>query len=1020
MLQILISKLGGLMNRAIYHMPFSRDLKLSVVDANNLTALYEECMATSGVLLVQPEHILSFKLMGIERLISDKRNVAQPLLSTQEFFDNTTRDIVDESDENFSVKFELVYTMGTQKGIELSPERWKIIQEIFSLISVYAGNLKEKLPESVEIHRHESGRFPRVRLLRDDAANQLLQSLAQHILEHGLAGLHIRNQPPKVQAAVMRYITETDANLSSADTKLVENSKLWTDFTKPALFLVRGLFAGGILKFALTSKRWRVNYGLDSERKPHTRLAVPYKSKDSPSLRSEFSHPDVVIIFTLLSYYYSGLSDEELFDSFAHVMNSDQSTVEFDEWVRTSSPDLPAAFRRLAGVSIKDRFLCRKSIFPHMRYSKSAIDYYLCHLVFPKEMKEFPHKISASGWDIGAKKANTTTGFSGTNDTSHLLPLSVSNLDLPSQTHTNALVLGYLLRDETSVELLSPSTGTDTTDAGHLLDSVGRMKPEVRVILDVGAFILEMNNLEVSRKWLSMSPTAQAVIFFQGEELSVLDRNQHIEPLQTSPFAKQLHLCMVYLDEAHTRGTDLKLPRSYRAAVTLGANLTKDRLVQACMRMRKLGKGQSVVFMVPPEISTKINEFKDHPGPIKATDVLCWSIFETWRDLSRSMPLWAMQGLQFEKHKGLIHGTSTKKEEAQKFLEDESQSLEVRYRPEKAGEKIRVEALKLDMSSGNVERILERCSAYETKSFRSASLHEEQEVSLMSNSDDSLDTNSAQRELAPELEEEKQVQRPPSMLPFPHNLDAQILSLVKTGRLPEQPTALKPAFQALTSTSAAKLFELAQFPRALWVTYDFMHTVQAPRGLSKDAFITDSYQRPVQWVLSIPHETKETIQGLVIISPFEANLLYPIIRETAKVTLHLFSARSNASFIPLDHLTLYNVGREFDPSSVSSSLRAQLNLFAGSLYFRSLGEYQILCRYLGLLQAKAQQGQEVSADGFITPPVGIWKLRKSPVPFLRVLLMKIRKEGEGMERTHMGKVLGGIRLSEHDFDGLEG
>jgi hypothetical protein len=47
-----------------------------------------------------------------------------------------------------------------------------------------------------------------------------------------------------------------------------------------------------------------------------------------------------------------------------------------------------------------------------------------------------------------------------------------------------------------------------------------------------------------------------------------------------SPFAEQLDQCLVFLDEAHTRGTDLKLPTYYRAVVTLGTALTKDRLVQ--------------------------------------------------------------------------------------------------------------------------------------------------------------------------------------------------------------------------------------------------------------------------------------------------------------------------------------------------------------------------------------------------------------------------------------------------------
>lgn len=72
-----------------------------------------------------------------------------------------------------------------------------------------------------------------------------------------------------------------------------------------------------------------------------------------------------------------------------------------------------------------------------------------------------------------------------------------------------------------------------------------------------------------------------AIVFVNdSDEICVLDRNGRIEPLQTSPFAKQLEACYVFLDEAHTRGIDLKLPLSYRAAVTLGPSITKDKLVQ--------------------------------------------------------------------------------------------------------------------------------------------------------------------------------------------------------------------------------------------------------------------------------------------------------------------------------------------------------------------------------------------------------------------------------------------------------
>ncbi|KAJ4362799.1 hypothetical protein N0V95_001291 [Ascochyta clinopodiicola] len=997
MLQMLVDKLGGLLNRRIYHMPFSRDLRLNEGDAEVIREMCEECMAHRGVLLVQPEHILSFKLMGIECLLTDRPGTARVLLDTARWFDDVSRDIVDESDENFSVKFELIYTMGSQRSVGFAPDRWLLIQEVLSLIPRLATQVKNVLPLSIEVEHGDDCRYPRVRILRDDGAEALLDSLVQHIVKYGMTGLPIRNQPPGIQEAVIRYISTTE--LSAEEAHTVEQNRFWTPATKESLLLVRGLIAGGVLRFSLTQKRWRVNYGLDASRTPGTKLAVPYKAKDFPSTRSEFSHPDVVILLTLLSFYYGGLNDDELFDSFVHLLNSDQSTIHYDDWVRTAAPGIPTAFRQLSGVSIRDRIMCIQQVFPYLRYSRAAINYYLTYLVFPRAMKEFPSKLSASGWDLGTVKKHPTTGFSGTNDTLHVLPLAVKHLDLPSQSHTNALVLSYLLQPETSVEQLpAKKMGTD---AEHLLAVIDSMQPEVRVVLDVGALILEMDNTEVARCWLSrrQDDRTEAVVFFRDEELSVLDIHGRIESFQTSPFAKQLARCLVYLDEAHTRGTDLKLPRGYRAAVTLGANLTKDRLVQACMRLRKLGKGQSVVFVAPEEVSTKISERtqRQHGAIITVIDVLCWSIGETWHDLSRSMPLWAVQGHRYERHKNLLDGAETNLAQAQSFLEDEAQSIEDRYKPVTGTTS---QFAGWDLTNPCIMQLISRCLEFGAVGINSATLQEEQE-----------------RELSPEIEEERQIERPPRMTAEKHQIHPDLTHLARTGVLRNPSSACEPAFQALRSTSAAGHCDLTQFPKQLLASRDFMRTVAIPAGSRKADFVSDSYQRPVQWILSVADQAHpNAIKQLIVLSPYEANQLQSTITKHKKVTLHLFAPRFNVSFAPLDKLKLFNVGQAFDESSVPLSLTVQLNLFSGSLYLRTFAEYEAVCDFLGLLRGMPGPDQQVFADGFIDPPSGTWGLKTSPVQFLRTLLMKIRKEGEGVEKTHMGRLLGGLRLEECDFD----
>ena len=159
---------------------------------------------------------------------------------------------------------------------------------------------------------------------------------------------------------------------------------------------------------------------------------------------------------------------------------------------------------------------------------------------------------------------------------------------MPENEGTNAKVLSYLLKEENdSYKKIDVGSGEDKVDV--LLKSIVEEDPAIRVVLDVGAQILIAND-EVARKLLVLGRekdrSSEAVVYFDGhDELVVLMPDGSTELLQYSPFVKQLDKCLVYLDESHTRGTDLKLPIGSRAAVTLGPGLTKDRLVQGKWRL---------------------------------------------------------------------------------------------------------------------------------------------------------------------------------------------------------------------------------------------------------------------------------------------------------------------------------------------------------------------------------------------------------------------------------------------------
>ena len=135
---------------------------------------------------------------------------------------------------------------------------------------------------------------------------------------------------------------------------------------------------------------------------------------------------------------------------------------------------------------------------------------------------------------------------------------------------------------------------------------VAAQQPEIRVLLDVGAQILDFSNRQVAKEWLDITRIAAGAIYFnENDELTVLTRNGITQSLSSSPLSQQLDRCVVYLDHVHTRGTDIKLPIGSRAAVTLGPKVTKDALVQGLSwRHDSIAESQSMVFRLHADAQT--------------------------------------------------------------------------------------------------------------------------------------------------------------------------------------------------------------------------------------------------------------------------------------------------------------------------------------------------------------------------------------------------------------------------------
>ncbi|QRW06891.1 hypothetical protein RhiLY_05890 [Ceratobasidium sp. AG-Ba] len=810
-----------------------------------------------------------------------------------------------------------------------------------------------------------------------------------------ISTLNFHVLPKRTQDIALRFIISK--NITKREASVL---KFLDPVLREGLLLMRGLLACGIIVFALRDKRYRVDYGLHLER---SLLAVPYHAKDIPSMRAEFGHPDVAIVLTCLSYYGDGLTESQLGTCFELLYKLDNPALEYGQWTQRNSA-IPPSLRQLDGVNLKDSEQFAKHIFPTFSRNAAAINFFLNSVVFPKEAKQFSQKLCTSGWDLTEIKTHLTTGFSGTNDNRYLLPASISQFDPVNQSSTNALVLTYLLQPENDYYLCIQGTNGETCSAAEVINQLVHLRPEIRVLLDVGAQMLELRNEDLVRYWLKLRPDIAAAVYFNDkDELFILPQSGSPTAFLSSPFAQQMDRCIVYLDDGHTRGTDLKLPKGTRAAVTLGPKVTKDRLLQGCMRMRKLGFGHSVMFCAPPEIDLQIRKsarFLQRDSPITALDVIRWAMFETCSELKHNISHWAQQGIEYNRRaKAQIQFSETTCLEILKqgWVAPESRSLEEMYDPSNS-------------ARGASE-------SFTKQAFAEPILRERLDLLGVRHLDDPSMAEEQEREVSHEMERERQVERPPKMEPALHKVHSDIKKYVQTGIIPSSATGLVYLFQVMAASGA---FSAESCSQRLIASVDFFKTVQGSTTTS-----LSDYMRPLHWVLCGSKGV------LLALSPFEVNQLLPDIRKSTQVRLHVFAPRVARSMLPFSNLQFYATP-SLDQSTLplpSELVRLQLGMFAGQLYFGDYTQYRLVCGFLGIY-IQPENGHEsedvqVQSDCFVpqsdrqklierVPEYLNCRFKRSPVDAVRQLVGYRRK---GMEylRTHLGQVLHARQLSPDDF-----
>lgn len=234
--------------------------------------------------------------------------------------------------------------------------------------------------------------FAELRLLPGDDLErvmpQLRVAIARFILAnppHELRWLKGSQHYENAQSDILRFVTDEAADADS----IIAPSRFSRESHRAGLLALRGLLGFGTLAHCL-SKRHGVEYGVDRRDGRKKRLAVPFRACDEPSERAEYAHPDTALVFTTLSYYYDGLSGEEVMAAFEKLQELGEANqhARYSAWFEAARPGLTEEeAKALDDVRKLDltNAVQVKQLKRAFRLNCGVIDFWLMSCVLPTE-----------------------------------------------------------------------------------------------------------------------------------------------------------------------------------------------------------------------------------------------------------------------------------------------------------------------------------------------------------------------------------------------------------------------------------------------------------------------------------------------------------------------------------------------------------------------------------------------------------------------------------------------------------
>ena len=315
------------------------------------------------------------------------------------------------------------------------------------------------------------------------------------------------------------------------------------------LLMLRGLLGHGLLFYGL-GRRPQVHYGKDPKRPK--KVAVPFRAHNKPDPRSDFASADTALLLTHFTYFYLGLTSEELKEAVQMLQRLPRGRQEsiYKTWYTTAQlgehadPALIGATASSLNLSHEQQWSVLKK---HLSFNAEVITFWLEFCVVSRDMMQFPARLMATPWTLVDERASRhRVGFSGTDDTHLLMPDTMQNVASSRSGSTpGQLGSAYTLEDTPQCELEA------LTATGAHMDSI-LLQQRVQLLPDDGRM----------PRWEALLTLAKAdaggnidAILDAGALLAGATAEKAAEWLCEKELADRHEGVMYWQDADHTTGT---------------------------------------------------------------------------------------------------------------------------------------------------------------------------------------------------------------------------------------------------------------------------------------------------------------------------------------------------------------------------------------------------------------------------------------------------------------------------------